>query len=174
MAIPLACRAEPPSVPIAQAKTMKVQSTAFAEGAAIPKLYTCDGRDITPPLAWSEPPPGSKQLALVCDDPDAPVGVFTHWVLYGLPATTRSLPENLPKDALVKNPAGAQQGTNDFNRVGYGGPCPPKGKPHRYRFTVYALGTELKLPPRATKADLLKAMTGQILDQGTLTGTYRR
>lgn len=152
---------------------MKLTSTAFADGTPIPKLYTCDGRDISPPLAWSAPPPATKQLALICDDPDAPSGVFTHWVLYGLPADTRSLPEDLPKDPLLARPTGTTQGTNDFGRTGYGGPCPPKGR-HRYRFTVYALSTDLKLPPRAKKADLTSAMSGHILDQGTLTGTYQR
>lgn len=149
-----------------------VTSAAFAMSAAIPAKYTCMGEDISPPLAWSEPPPGTQSIAVLCDDPDAPVGDWVHWVLFNLPPETRSLPEGVPPKP--KLPDGSVQGLNDFGRIGYGGPCPPPGKPHRYFFKVYALDTRLDLPPRATKKDLLRAMQGHILAQGHLIGTFRR
>ncbi|MBM3285482.1 MAG: YbhB/YbcL family Raf kinase inhibitor-like protein [Candidatus Aminicenantes bacterium] len=150
---------------------IKVTSTAFEEGGMIPRKYTCDGEDVSPPLAWTGLPEGAKTLALISDDPDAPMGTWVHWVLFNLPATEKGLPEAVPPDKELKN--GAKQGRNDFRRIGYGGPCPPGGT-HRYFFKIYALDTVLNLPAGATKADLLKAMEGHVLAQGQLMGKYRR
>ncbi len=152
--------------------TIRLTSSAFSEGAAIPARYTCDGQDISPPLKWSNIPPGTKSFALVCDDPDAPVGIWVHWVLYGLPGSASALQEGLPTAETLVN--GAKQGLNDFRRIGYGGPCPPGGSPHRYFFKLYALSVELDLPPKATKKDLLQAMEGRILAEGHLMGTYQK
>jgi Raf kinase inhibitor-like YbhB/YbcL family protein len=151
--------------------TLKLTSTAFDEGGAIPVRHTCDGEDISPPLAWSGVPDGTKTLALVADDPDAPRGTWVHWVVYRLPAAARSLPENLPARETLDD--GTRQGKNDFQKVGYGGPCPPSGT-HRYYFKLYALDTDLTLPSAATKDQLLKAMDGHILVQCELMGRYKR
>jgi Raf kinase inhibitor-like YbhB/YbcL family protein len=148
-----------------------ITSAAFAEGSMIPREYSCDGRDISPPLAWSGVPEGTKSLALICDDPDAPVGIWVHWVLFNLPAAAAELPQAIPGDKVLKN--GARHGTNDFRRFGYGGPCPPGGT-HRYYFTLYALDTELAQEPGITKTELLKAMKGHILAEGQLMGRYKR
>lgn len=152
--------------------TIKVTSSAFQSGQAIPARYTCEGADTSPPLQWSGVPVGAKTLALICDDPEAPVGTWVHWVLYDLPVTTAELTEKAPTSEML--PSGAKQGINDFKRVGYGGPCPPPGKPHRYYFKLYALDIELALKPRATKQELLRAMEGHILVDGQLMGTYQR
>lgn len=160
--------------PINKEKTiMSIQltSSAFTEGKPIPAKYTCDGDDISPPLKWSNTPSGTRSLALISDDPDAPVGTWVHWVLYNLPPTVTELPENTPTTESIPN--GAKQGINDFKRFGYGGPCPPSGT-HRYYFKIYALDTELKLKARPTKSDLLQAMQGHVLAEGQLMGTYRR
>lgn len=151
---------------------MKLTSPAFAEGQPIPTQYTCDGADVSPPLQWTEVPAGTKGLALICDDPDAPVGTWVHWVIYGLPADSKQLPEKVATTESL--PPGAKQGLNDFRRIGYGGPCPPPGKPHRYFFKLYALDTALTLPARATKQDLLRTMQGHILAEAQLMGTYQR
>ncbi len=151
---------------------LTVSSSAFQEGDVIPTEYTCEGQDVSPPLAWDEPPAGTQSLVLIVDDPDAPVGVFTHWVLFNIPSNSRDLPEALPTQAQL--PSGAQQGKNDFGRLGYGGPCPPPGRPHRYRFTVYALDQPLELTAGASKKQVLDAIQGHILAQGQLTGTYQR
>ena len=151
---------------------MTLTSSAFAEGASIPSKYTADGEDVSPPLKWANVPAGAKSLALICDDPDAPVGTWVHWVLYGLPADTAELPEAVPATKTIAG--GARQGTNDFKRIGYGGPAPPKGAPHRYHFKLYALDAELDLDPGATKQALLRAMEGHVLAQGQLMGTYQR
>jgi Raf kinase inhibitor-like YbhB/YbcL family protein len=152
--------------------TILISSPAFVEEGFIPAKYTCEGEDVSPPLRWSEPPPGTRSVALICDDPDAPGGAWVHWILYGLPPSIKELPEAIPTRESL--PSGARQGTNDFKRIGYGGPCPPPGAPHRYFFRVYALGSENDLPPGATKEDLLGAMEGQILAEGRLTGKYKR
>jgi len=148
-----------------------LRSSAFNEGEMIPKQYTCDGQDISPPLAWNDPPEDTKSLALVCDDPDAPMGTWVHWVLYGLPPTIRELPESQPSQKQLDN--GAKQGTNDFRAIGYGGPCPPGGT-HRYYFKLYALDTELNLDPGKTKPELLTAMEGHVIAEGQLMGKYKR
>jgi Raf kinase inhibitor-like YbhB/YbcL family protein len=152
--------------------TLQLTSPAFAEGQTIPARYTCDDADVSPPLRWSAAPARTRSFAVVCDDPDAPGGSWVHWVLYNLAATTSELPEELPATETLLG--GAVQGVNDFNRSGYGGPCPPPGRPHRYCFRLYALSIELKLPPHATKADLLAAMKGHVLAEAALTGTYQR
>ena len=134
--------------------------------------YTCDGNDVSPPLAWTNSPANAKSFALIADDPDAPVGTWVHWVLYDLPTGTSSLPENVAKSQYISG--NAMQGLNDFQRLGYGGPCPPPGKPHRYFFKLYALDATLSLKPGLTKKDLLKAMEEHVLAQGQLMGTYQR
>lgn len=151
---------------------LSVSSPAFQEGDRIPGNYTCQGQDVSPALAWGEPPVGAQSFALIMDDPDAPGGVFTHWVLFNIPSNTRQLPQAVPTQAQL--PSGALQGKNDFGRIGYGGPCPPPGRPHRYRFTVYALDKSLDLHAGASKKQVLDAMRGHILVQGQLTGTYQR
>jgi len=150
---------------------LTVKSTAFNNGGMIPEVYTCDGKDISPPLSWSQGPSGTRTYALISDDPDAPMGTWVHWVIYNIPANVTSLEENIPKTEKLQN--GAVQGKNDFRRFGYGGPCPPGGT-HRYYFRVYALDTVLKEGPGLTKKQLLKSMEGHILAQGELMGKYSR
>ena len=146
--------------------SITLTSTAFTESGTIPKKYTCDDANLSPALAWSGVPEGTRSLALIADDPDAPVGAWVHCVLYDLPADLTSLPE------------GAQgmgtQGNNDFRRSGYGGPCPPKGPAHRYYFKLYALDTQLNLKSGASKAEVEKAIKGHVLAQGQLMGKYGR
>lgn len=127
----------------------ELQSSALASGGEIPVQYTCDGADRSPPLRWSDPPAKTKSFALIVDDPDAPGGAWVHWLLYGIPAGLRELPEGIPARDTV--PGIGTQGLNDFRKVGYGGPCPPRGPAHRYFFKLYALDTELTLPLRETK-----------------------
>jgi len=153
------------------AMALQVTSTAFTEGGTIPKKYTCDDADLSPALAWSGVPQGTRSLALIADDPDAPAGTWVHWVLYDLPADLTSLPDGA--QGLGAQGLGSQ-GTNDFRRSGYGGPCPPKGPAHRYYFKLYALDTQLNLKSGASKADVEKAMKGHILAQGQLMGKYGR
>lgn len=150
---------------------IQVSSTAFQEGGMIPPQYTCDGADVSPPLSWQSIPEGTRSIALIADDPDAPMGTFVHWVLYDLPADVRELQEDVPDAKTVPN--GAKQGANGFGRIGYGGPCPPSGT-HRYFFKIYALDTATNLPPGQKKAQLLKAMEGHILAQGQIMGKYKR
>jgi Raf kinase inhibitor-like YbhB/YbcL family protein len=147
-------------------------SPAFAHERAIPREYTCDGADLSPELAWSGLPAGTASLALICDDPDAPGRTWVHWVLYNLPADAAGLPEGLPAEA--EPPAGGVHGESDFGRLGYGGPCPPAGKPHRYFFRLYALDTKLDLAAGASKQEVVDAMQEHILAQGELMGTYQR
>lgn len=149
----------------------ELTSAAFKQGEAIPRQYSCDGQDISPPLAWGDPPQGTQSFALIMDDPDAPAGVWVHWVLYNLPAGSRGLPEALPTDAQLAD--GSRQGKNSGGRLGYGGPCPPRGT-HRYFFKLYALDKVLDLAPGATKEQLLKAIEGHILAQTELMGKYTR
>ena len=150
---------------------IKVTSTAFEQGGMIPAKYTCDGADISPPLKWDPVPEAAKTIALISDDPDAPMGTWVHWVLFNLPAGVTELPENVPPKEKLDN--GAVQGTTDFRRIGYGGPCPPSGT-HRYYFKVYALDTALDLTSKAEKKDVVKAMEGHIVGQGELMGKYKR
>lgn len=152
---------------------LKITSTAFSAGEDIPSKYTCDGDNISPPLSWENIPEAAKSLALIVEDPDAPGGVFTHWVLYDLPANIQNLPEAVPTDERLSDFGGAKQGITDFGKTGYGGPCPPSGK-HRYYFRLYAIDKTLGLPAGAKKQEVLDAMKGHILAQGELMGTYAR
>ena len=157
--------------------TISITSTAFEAGKAIPKKYSGEGEDVSPPLAWSNVPQGTKELALICDDPDAPMGTWVHWVLYKVPAGTTSLPEGLPREKTLDTPAGAAQGVNSFgsDNVGYRGPMPPKGHgPHHYHFKIYALDKPVTLPPGVDKKKLLAEIRDHVLAQGELVGTYER
>lgn len=149
----------------------ELTSTAFAAGEKIPRKYTCDGDDISPPLQWSDAPQNTQSFALISDDPDAPVGTWVHWVLYNVPGTTTALPEAVPKQDEL--PDGSQHGRSSWGRSAYGGPCPPGGT-HRYFFKLYALDTVLDLAAGAGKEQLLQAMEGHILAQTELMGLYSR
>ncbi len=149
-----------------------LKTTAFQHGAEIPKKYTCSGEDVSPALSWNGTPEGTKSFALIADDPDAPVGTWVHWVAYDIPNGGRQLPEALPKTESISG--GGRQGQNDFKKTGYGGPCPPPGKPHRYFFKLYALDTELNLKSGATKKSVEQAMKGHILAQTELMGKFAR
>jgi Raf kinase inhibitor-like YbhB/YbcL family protein len=151
---------------------IQLTSPAFGYGSRIPDIYTCEGEDISPPLGWSGRPLEARSLALVCDDPDAPRGTWVHWVLYNLPVDVVELAQGIP--AVPELPSGARQGRNDSGGIGYMGPCPPPGKPHRYFFRLYALDIMLGLQPGIKKAELEAAMDQHILGQGTLMGTYQR
>ncbi len=154
----------------------ELRSSAFKPHGAIPKKHTCDGEDVSPPLTWLGAPNGTMSYALIVDDPDAPPGTWVHWVVYDVPAKESGLPEGQPKTEQLPSGAkqGASWGVDSFDRVGWSGPCPPKGKPHRYVFTAYALSGILYLPAKATKKQLLSAMEGKILAQAKLVGTYGR
>src|ERR1019366_3211950 len=150
---------------------MELTSSAFQEGGSIPSLYTCDGKDISPPLSWFGEPAGTKSFALIADDPDAPRGTWVHWVLWNLPATAHELKEPLP--AIPHLPSGAHQGKNDSGESGYGGPCPPSGT-HRYFFKLYALDAMMSLKSGTSKSQLEAAMKGHVIGQATLMGVYSR
>ena len=150
----------------------ELTSAAFSNGSPIPRKFTCEGEDLSPELIWTDPPQGTKCLALICDDPDAPVGTWVHWVLWGIDADARSLQEGLGKKVSLSE--GLREGVTDFGRPGYGGPCPPPGKPHRYFFKLYALDAAPSLSSKAGKSELLKAMKDHILGQTELMGTYKR
>jgi Raf kinase inhibitor-like YbhB/YbcL family protein len=149
-----------------------ISSSDFQNGGNIPKKFTCDGADGSPELTWTEPPAGTQSLALIADDPDAPGGTFTHWVLFNLGGDTRSLSPNVSKSDELPN--GARQGRNGFRKIGYGGPCPPPGKPHRYYFKLYALDKKLELKPGASKEELEEAMQGHTLANAEMMGKYGR
>lgn len=153
-------------------QNISILADAFRDGDTIPAEYSCDGRDVSPMLSWGGIPAGTKSIALIMDDPDAPRGTFVHWVFFNIPAETQKLPKAIPKNQTLSD--GSRQGMTDFGWVGYSGPCPPPGKPHRYYFKVYALDTKLELPPGASKAELEKAMKGHILAKGELMGKYGR
>jgi hypothetical protein len=146
--------------------SIQITSSAFTEGGKIPRLYTCDDQDVSPPLMWTGVPTNTVSLALIMDDPDAPSGTFVHWVLYNLPPNITSLEQ-------AKN-GGGEDGKNDFGKIGYGGPCPPRGSNHRYFIKVYALDQAPELKAGATKAQVEKVMKGHILAQGQLIGRYGR
>jgi Raf kinase inhibitor-like YbhB/YbcL family protein len=153
-----------------------IESPAFAGGGIIPKLYTCDGKDVSPPLKWSGIPEGARSIALICEDPDAPRGTWTHWVIFDLPASIGGLGEGVPAQERVPVTEGGEtaiQGKNDFGKPGYGGPCPPSGS-HRYFFRIYALDTEPGLAPETTRQDLLRSIKGHVLAEGELMSTYSR
>jgi Raf kinase inhibitor-like YbhB/YbcL family protein len=150
---------------------LDLKSSSFQTGA-IPKLFTCDGEDKSPALAWGTPPPETQTWALTVVDIDAPVGSFVHWVAYNLPARTRELPEGLPKQEQLAD--ASRQGMNDFDKIGYGGPCPPGKAPHRYVFSLYAVDTTLNLPANATRKQLENALQGHVLAHGEFTARYQR
>jgi Raf kinase inhibitor-like YbhB/YbcL family protein len=149
-----------------------LKSTAFPNGGVIPKKYTCDGADLSPALSWDDAPAGTQSLALIVDDPDAPMGTWTHWLIWNIPAKATLLPEDTPTMNLLDN--GARQGGNDFKRIGYGGPCPPPGKPHRYFFKLYALDARLEVKAGAVRSELEPALQPHILAQAQWMGTYGR
>ncbi len=150
---------------------MELSSQAFKHEGMIPSRYTCDADDISPDLQWQAVPDGVQSFALICDDPDAPMGTWVHWVYFNIPSSTHSLPEGV---IPVQQPdQGGRQGTNDFQRIGYGGPCPPGGS-HRYYFKLYALDAMLDLDAGASKQQLLDAMEGRILAKAEMMGRYQR
>jgi Raf kinase inhibitor-like YbhB/YbcL family protein len=163
-------------------RTIALRSPAFDEGGAIPKAFTCDGSDRSPPLEWSGVPESARSLVLICDDPDAPLGTWSHWVVFNLAPQVSGLKEGVPAEETIAAavPQGgddklpqARQGTNDFGKVGYGGPCPPGGT-HRYYFRLYALDIQLDLGSSATRSQVLRAIEGHILAEGRLMGKYKR
>ena len=149
-----------------------ISSPSFQDGKDIPKKFTCDGDDVSPALSWMDPPQGVKSFTLIADDPDAPRGTWTHWVLFDLPPSTSSLAEGVPKVGELAN--GGRQGFNDFPKIGYGGPCPPPGKPHRYFFKLYALDNKLNLKAGASKQEVEQAMQNHILGKAEVMGKYGR
>jgi hypothetical protein len=151
---------------------LQLKSSAFEDQGAIPQTFTCDGEDLSPALSWSEPPAGTQSLVLVFDDPDAPAGTWDHWLLFNIPATIRSLPEGVPADGTVEGIG--THGSNSWHRLGYGGPCPPKGTTHRYFFRLYALDTLLDLGAGAGKTEIETTMEGHVLAEGQLMGRYGR
>jgi Raf kinase inhibitor-like YbhB/YbcL family protein len=151
---------------------LQLMSPAFAPNGAIPEEYTADGRGVSPPLRWEDVPEGTKSLVLICEDPDAPSGLFTHWLVYNLPADRTGLDEGVPADRTL--PDGTAQGRNGFGKIGYGPPAPPRGRPHRYVFRLSALDTRLDLAPGIDRDELTTAMFNHVLAEGDLTGTYGR
>jgi hypothetical protein len=156
----------------ASSSKLELTTTSFTPGDFIPRRFTCEAENVSPALAWTDPPPGTQSFALIEDDPDAPSGTFVHWLVYDLPAASRGLPEALSRNDSM--PGGGRQGTNDFSRTGYGGPCPPRGRPHRYFIRLYALDTTLNLRPAARRKELDAAMQGHILAQAELMGRFQR
>jgi len=155
--------------------TFTLTSPAFKNDERIPKQYTGEGTDASPPLEWTDPPQGTQSLALICDDPDAPVGTWDHWLIWNIPADRRSLPEGVPATETAADLGGARQGNNSWPTIGYRGPMPPRGHGvHHYHFRLYALDRMLELAPGAKKDDLLAAMKGHILAEARLTGLYSR
>jgi Raf kinase inhibitor-like YbhB/YbcL family protein len=172
---PIAVAAESVSLTPSQgARNMAfaMSSTSFQNGGDIPKKFTCDSADISPELSWTEPPAGTQSFTLIADDPDAPAGTWTHWVLFNVQPAARNLPEGVSK--IDELPDGARQGRNDFHKIGYNGPCPPPGKPHRYFFKLYALDRKLDLKPATSKQEVEQAMQGHILGTGERMGKYQR
>ncbi|HXZ81497.1 MAG TPA: YbhB/YbcL family Raf kinase inhibitor-like protein [Terriglobales bacterium] len=152
---------------------LQLSTTAFNPQGNIPKQFTCDGADISPDLSWGEPPKGTRALVLIADDPDAPVGLWTHWLIYDLPAEKRQLQQGFPKDRDLAD--GGRQGQNDFRKIGYNGPCPPPGKPHRYYFKLFALEAPLGLKAGATRKEVDAAMKqARVLAQTEVMGKYGR
>ena len=152
--------------------TPTLSSVSFPNGGDIPKRFTCDGEDVSPALSWNEVPAGTKSFALLADDPDAPAGNWNHWTLWNVPPESRGLPEGVSKVAQL--PDGTVQGLNDFRKVGYNGPCPPPGKPHRYYFKLFALDAKLTVKEKSGKRELEAAMKGHVLAQAEWMGRYGR
>ena len=151
---------------------MQLRTLAFKAGDEVPVEFTCDGANISPPLAWTAPPEATQSLALIVEDPDAPHAPWVHWLVYDLPPTERELPEAIAPGSPL--PGGARQGKNDFGQTGYGGPCPPAGHAHRYFFKIFALDSRLDLPKGASRSQLDRAMRGHVLASGEVMGRYRR
>ncbi|GLH74741.1 UPF0098 protein [Geothrix limicola] len=151
---------------------MELRTSAFPNGGAIPRVHTADGADRSPALQWTDPPTGTQAFALIVDDPDAPAGTWVHWVLYDLPGTVRTLAEDQPRKADL--PGGAKQGKNSWGRLGWNGPSPPPGRPHRYFFRLKALSTSLGLPPGATCSQVDATLKGKVLAEAAWMGTYGR
>src|SRR5262245_46750306 len=178
MIVLTACsKADGPATPVTPdaekaAMSIQITSDAFTEGKSIPVEYTCDGSDSSPAVKWGSVPANTKSLALICDDPDAPGGTFVHWVIYGIPPGENQLARAVPSSPTLGN--GARQGKNGFGTVGYRGPCPPRGGPHRYFFRIYALDTTLDEPAGAARATIDRAMKGHVIGEGHLMGTYQR
>jgi len=150
---------------------LRLKSAAFENGGTIPRLYTCEGKNLSPPLFWSGAPQGTQTFALLVDDPDAPGKSFLHWLVFDLPAAAAALPEGVPPHPVIEG--GGAQGRNDFGDLGYGGPCPPSGT-HSYVFTLYAVAGKLDLAPRATREEFSKSLQGRTLGQARLVGRYAR
>jgi len=153
--------------------SLELQSPAFDDGGIIPVTYTCDGKNISPPLLWKDIPKETKSLVLVMHDPDAPAGDFTHWLVYSIPPKVKALPRAFPRVEVAEH--GIKQGLNDFGFIGYGGPCPPPWDGfHRYIFELYALDYIPTLPPGATRREVERALKGHVIQKATLTGKYKR
>ena len=171
-----ACQAQSQqqTAPKEEGKTMsfRLTSSAFQHESTIPVQYTCDGPDVSPPLKWEGTPDGTRSLVLICDDPDAPMGTWVHWVMYNIPGDRTELPEDVPKQDVVFGQI--RQGINDFKRIGYGGPCPPAGKPHRYFFKLYALDIPSDWESGLTKQEVLDRMKGHVIAETQLMGLYKR
>jgi hypothetical protein len=165
------CRHNEPAMAAVAGVTLTLSSASLQDGR-VPRENTCDGNDASPPLKWTAPPSGTKSFALTVTDPDAPSGTFTHWVLFNLPADRSSLPAGVPKQGQLAD--GSRQGRNDFGKVGYGGPCPPRGAPHRYVFTLYALDRELEVTAGAARSQVESTMNGHVLARSELTARYGR
>jgi Raf kinase inhibitor-like YbhB/YbcL family protein len=155
-----------------RAMSLTIKTKAFLEGEMIPMKYTCDGDDVSPGLTWTGAPEATQSLTLIADDPDAPVGTWTHWIIWNIPPETAALFDGVPKENTLKD--GARQGYNDFKRIGYGGPCPPPGKPHRYFFRLYAMDSKLDVKAGVSRNELERAMKGHVLAQAELMGKYGR
>jgi Raf kinase inhibitor-like YbhB/YbcL family protein len=168
----ISCSPSDSALPDEGEMTLFLSSPVFQEGEDIPIEYTCDGEDISPALTWGEPPSGTQSFVLIMDDPDAPGGVFTHWLVFNLPPDSRELAEVIPPQNELAN--GTLQGKNDFGTIGYGGPCPPLGSAHHYRFTIFALAQPLDLMAGASRKQVIDAITGHILAWGQLIGMYQR
>jgi Raf kinase inhibitor-like YbhB/YbcL family protein len=178
-------RSDPLPVEDSKPPTIALRSSAFMDGGVIPTPFTCDGSDSSPPLGWSGVPTSARSLALICDDPDAPRGTWSHWVVFNLPAQATALKQSVPAGKIIsrvfvdglkspdENSLAGVQGQNDFGKTGYGGPCPPSGS-HRYFFRLYALDTTLGLESDVARPQVLKAITGHILGEGRLMGKYAR
>lgn len=171
LVILVACHHEPEFAQGTAHPSLEIRSSGFANGSSIPPRFTCDGANVSPGLQWSVPPSGTKSIALVMHDPDALVD-FTHWIVFNLPPGAGSLAEGASGQGIL--PQGSAEGRNDFGRQGYGGPCPPGDKPHRYIFHIYALDIRLDLPLGVNRKQLDSAISRHILAGGEITGTYRR
>ncbi len=174
LAVLSGCQEQTPEQPASTAAglTLQFESDAFEAEGTIPQQHTCDGQDLSPPLSWAQPPAGAESLALLCVDPDAPAGTWDHWVLFNIPPGIRSLPEGIAADPVVEGLG--THGSNSWRRLGYGGPCPPQGAPHRYIFKLFALDTSLDLNSGASRKEVEKALGGHILAEGQLVGKYGR